>query len=96
MFRQPCVYIITNKKNGTLYVGVTSDLPKRIWEHKNKVVKGFSERYGLEKLVWYEVHGSMETAIVKEKTIKNWTRNHKIKKIEMMNPGWKDLFEEIL
>ena len=96
MLRQPCVYIITNKRNGTLYAGVTSDLPKRIWEHKNKVVKGFSERYGLNKLVWYEVHETMGSAILQEKTIKNWTRNHKLKKIETMNPDWRDLFEEII
>lgn len=96
MNRQPCVYIITNKRNGTLYTGVTSNLQKRIWEHKNKVVKGFSEKYGLNRLVWYEVHETMDMAISKEKTVKNWTRNQKIKRIETMNPGWNDLFDEII
>ena len=74
MDRQPCVYILTNKRNGTLYVGVTSDLTKRIWQHKNKVVEGFSKEYGLNRLVWYEVHETMDSAIQKEKGPKSSRR----------------------
>ena len=75
MERQPCVYIISNRRNGTLYVGVTSNLPKRIWDHKNKATKGFSQTYNLDKLVWYESHESMESAINREKAIKNGTES---------------------
>ena len=92
MEKLPCVYILTNKRNGTLYVGVTSNLPQRIWQHKNKVVKGFSEKYGLDKLVWYEAHEEMIPAIQREKTIKAWKRQWKINTIENMNPHWHDLY----
>ena len=95
MFRQPCVYILANQRNGTLYVGVTSDLSKRIWEHKSKVVKGFTEKYGVDKLVWYELHETMESALAWEKAIKFWKRHWKLKTIEAMNPGWRDLYAEI-
>lgn len=74
MDRQSCVYILTNRYNGTLYVGVTSNLPKRIWEHKNKCVPGFSQKYGLDLLVWYEIHETMLSAIQQEKAIKYWRR----------------------
>ncbi|MGB4056768.1 MAG: GIY-YIG nuclease family protein [Alphaproteobacteria bacterium] len=90
-----CVYILTNKIYGTLYVGVTSNLPKRVWEHKNKVVEGFSEKYGLDKLVYYEVHDNAELAIKREKRLKKWDRKWKIELIQKQNPGWKDLFEDI-
>jgi len=70
MEKQPCVYLLTNKRNGTLYVGVTSNLPKRVWEHKTKVVKGFTEKYGVDKLVWYERHETMESTIQREKSMK--------------------------
>ena len=96
MNRQPCVYILTNERNGTLYTGVTSDLPRRIWEHKTKVVKGFTEKYGLDKLVWYEMHLSMESAIQREKIVKKWKRKYKLKTIEAMNPDWRDLYEELV
>ena len=86
MDRQPCVYILTNKRNGTLYVGVTSDLTKRIWQHKNKVVEGFSKEYGLNRLVWYEVHETMDSAIQKEKEMKFWKRKWKLNVIEEINP----------
>jgi putative endonuclease len=96
MHREPCVYILANKRNGTLYVGVTSDLPRRIWEHKSKVVKGFTSNYGIDKLVWYELHDTMMSAIEREKAIKNWKRFWKLKIIEEMNPEWRDLYEELI
>ena len=95
MEKQPCVYILTNKRNGTLYVGVTSNLPKRVWEHKNKVVEGFTQKYGLISLVWYERHETMEVAIQREKAIKFWKRRWKLKIIEETNPDWLDLYEEL-
>ena len=96
MDRQPCVYIVTNKRNGTLYVGVTSNLPGRIWQHKNKVVPGFTQKHKLDRLVWYEVHETMESAIQREKAVKYWKRYWKLKAIEEMNPDWRDLYEEII
>jgi len=96
MDRQPCVYILTNNRNGTLYIGVTSNLHKRIWEHKEKIVDGFSKKYNTNKLVWYELHTSMLSAISREKTIKKWNRNWKIQLIEETNPDWRDLYKEIL
>jgi putative endonuclease len=96
MERQPCVYILTNHCNGTLYIGVTSDLPKRIWQHKNKIAIGFTEKYKLNKLVWYEMHETTESAIQREKAIKNWKRKWKLRVIEEMNPKWLDLFEDII
>ena len=70
--RQPCVYILASKKQGTLYTGVTSDLLKRVWEHRNDAVDGFTKRYGVHSLVYYELHGDMESAILREKQIKKW------------------------
>jgi len=96
MEKQPCVYILANKRNGTLYVGVTSNLPKRVWAYKTKVVKGFTQKYGVDKLVWYESHVTMESAIRREKAIKFWRRHWKLKTIEVMNPDWRDLFEELI
>ena len=81
MDRQPCVYLLANKKDGTLYLGVTSNLVKRIWEHRNNVVEGFTRRYQVHYLVWYELHGSMETAINREKAMKKWKRDWKIEMI---------------
>ena len=95
MEKQPCVYLLASQRNGTLYVGVTSNLPKRVWEHKSKFVKGFTEKYRVDKLVWYELHGTMESAIQREKNIKNWERRWKLEIIEAMNPDWKDLYEEL-
>ncbi len=89
-------YIITNKKHGTLYTGVTSDLIARIYQHKNKVVKGFSARYNLSQLVYYEVFENIEEAIIREKKIKHLLRDEKIKMIEAMNPKWHDLYDKIL
>ena len=95
MEKQPCVYLLTNKRNGTIYARVTSNLPRRIWEHKNKFVDGFTQKYGTDKLVWYELHETMESAIQREKNIKNWKRSWKLRTIEAMNPDWKDLYEEL-
>ena len=96
MERQPCVYLLASKRNGTLYAGVTSNLVKRIWEHKQHAVEGFTKKYGVEILVWYEMHITMESAIRREKTIKNWKRMWKINTIEEMNPQWRDLYQDIL
>ena len=95
MVKQPAVYILASKRNGTLYIGVTSNLVKRIWEHKNKMVKGFSWRYNVHRLVWYELHESMESAILREKRLKSWKRSWKLNLIESMNPGWRDLYHSL-
>lgn len=89
------VYIICNKRNGTLYIGVTSDLKQRVYQHKNGVFEGFSKKYHLSLLVWYEVHDDISSAIVREKQIKKWERKWKLRIIEEMNPEWKDLFLEL-
>ena len=94
--KQGHVYILASKRNGTLYVGVTSDLVKRVWEHRNDFVDGFTKRYGAHRLVWYEEHGTVEDAIAREKAIKRWRREWKVRRIEEMNPAWRDLYEEIL
>ena len=95
MNRQPAVYIVTNKRNGTLYIGVISDLIKRIWEHQNHVVEGFTKRYNIHRLVWYELHTTMESAITREKRLKNWKRKWKLELIESINPQWLDLYDTI-
>ncbi len=89
------VYIVTNKPFGTLYIGVTSNLIKRIWEHKEKRIEGFTKRYGLDLLVYYEMHEQIESAINREKQMKEWNRNWKLRQIMEMNPDWKDLYNEI-
>jgi len=94
--KQPAVYILASKRNGTLYIGVTSDLVKRIWEHKNNMVEGFTKRYSVHQLVWYEVHENMESAIQREKRLKEWKRKWKLELIETSNPGWQDLYDTIL
>lgn len=96
VIKQPAVYILASKKNGTLYIGVTSDLAKRIWEHKNNFIEGFTKRYKLHYLVWYELHDNMDAAIEREKNMKEWQRVWKIKLIERDNPNWNDLYETIL
>lgn len=93
---QPTVYIMTNKKKGTLYIGVTSNLIKRIYEHKQGFVDGFTKRYDLKTLAYYELHSKMEQAILREKQMKKWLRNWKIKLIEQQNPEWRDLYVEII
>ncbi len=87
--------MLASDKNGTLYVGVTSDLIKRVWEHKNDLAPGFTKRYRVHDLVWYELHGSMESAISREKTIKEWKRQWKPDLIEHGNPEWKDLYPDL-
>ena len=96
MAKQPAVYILASKRNGTLYVGVTSDLQKRAWEHKNDVIEGFTKQYGVHLLVYYELHGDIVSAITREKQIKKWNRAWKLELIEEQNPDWKDLWEEIV
>jgi putative endonuclease len=96
MARQPAVYIFASKRNGTLYVGVTSDLEKRAWQHKNNAVEGFTKQYGVRHLVYYELHGDMLSAIAREKQIKKWNRAWKLELIETQNPIWKDLWEGII
>ncbi len=96
MKKQPAVYILASKKNGTLYVGVTSDLIKRVWEHRNDLVEGFSKRYGVHQLVWYELHESMDSAIRREKQLKEWKRKWKVQLIEKTNSGWEDLYPMII
>ncbi|RYE02038.1 MAG: GIY-YIG nuclease family protein [Sphingomonadales bacterium] len=95
MDRTPAVYIIASGRNGTLYTGVTSDLPGRIYQHREGLIEGFSKRYGCKLLVWYEVHGEMESAIGREKRIKEWKRAWKIDLIERDNPRWLDLAEDL-
>jgi putative endonuclease len=93
--RQPCVYITASQRNGTLYTGVTSNLPARIWQHRNDVVAGFTQRHQVHQLVWYEMHETMESAIAREKAIKAWKRAWKIELIEKTNAYWRDLYDDI-
>ncbi|STZ76425.1 putative endonuclease [Bergeriella denitrificans] len=93
---QPAVYILASRRNGTLYIGVTSDLIKRIYQHKNHQVQSFTERYDVILLVWYELHATMESAITREKQLKKWQRNWKLRLIEENNPNWRDLWAEII
>ena len=96
MDKQPAIYILASDRIGTLYVGVTSDLIGRTWQHREHVVDGFTKRYGVTRLVWYELHDTMETAIAREKQIKKWNRIWKIRLIEETNPYWNDLWMSIL
>jgi putative endonuclease len=96
MSKQPAVYILASKRNGTLYIGVTSNLQKRAWEHKNNLVEGFTRRYGVHRLVYYELHEDMVSAIRREKQIKKWNRAWKLELIERENPDWRDLWEGII
>jgi putative endonuclease len=89
------VYILANKRNGTLYVGMTDDLAKRIWQHRNNIISGFAQRYDVKILVWYEMHESRESAFVRERQIKKWNRAWKLDLIEKANPSWRDLWDEL-
>ena len=93
--KQPCVYILANKPNGTLYVGVTSNLVRRVWQHKHDIGEGFTKRYGVHTLVWYELHATMDQAIAREKRIKEWKREWKLVLIEKGNPTWRDLYMDL-
>ena len=94
MERLPCVYILARASHSTFYTGVTSDLPGRIWQHRAGVVKGFTQRYSIKRLVWFEVHETMESAIRREKQIKRWRRAWKYDLINKDNPTWRDLAED--
>ena len=91
----PCVYILANRARGTLYTGVTSNLVQRVWQHKGDLVEGFTKRYRVHRLVWFEAHASMDSAITREKALKKWNRTWKIELIEKTNPTWADLYDEI-
>ena len=95
MSKQPCVYILASQRNGTLYIGVTSDLVRRVWEHKHDMADGFSKKYGIHALVYFEQCNDMIAAITREKQLKKWNRAWKVELIESMNPEWNDLWEEI-
>jgi len=94
--KQPAVYMLASKRNGTLYIGVTSNLVKRVWEHKNDMVEGFTKRYIVLRLVWFELHETMESAIKREKNMKEWKRAWKLELIERANPDWRDLYYTII
>jgi putative endonuclease len=89
------VYMLASKKDGVLYIGVTTELAQRVWQHKNNVVKGFTQKYNVKNLVWYEAYESVESAITREKQLKKWNRSWKTELIEATNPDWQDLYEQI-
>jgi len=93
--KRPCVYIVASKRNGTLYVGVTSDLTRRVWQHRSDPGEGFTRNYGVHTLVFAEFHETMEHAIAREKRIKKWRRAWKLELIEQDNPLWRDLYDEL-
>lgn len=93
---QPAVYILASQRNGTLYIGVTSNLAQRIYQHKAHLAQGFTERYDVSRLVWYELHETMKSAITREKQLKKWNRQWKLRLIEENNPTWRDLWLEII
>jgi putative endonuclease len=94
--KQPAVYIMASQRNGTLYVGVTSDIVKRVWNHKNDQVDGFTQQYAVHILVYYELHACMANAIAREKQLKKWNRKWKLKIIEEVNREWSDLYDSIV
>ncbi len=96
MPREYAVYILASDRNGTLYIGVTSDLIKRVWEHRNATAEGFSKVYHVHKLVYFELHSTADAAILREKQLKKWNREWKLELIEKKNPYWRDLYSEIL
>ncbi len=89
------VYILATRKDGPIYVGVTSDLRKRVFEHKSRAVPGFTKRFNIDRLVWYEAHENAESAILREKRLKKWLRKWKVELIEATNPNWDDLYERL-
>jgi putative endonuclease len=94
--KRPCVYILANQRNGTLYVGVTSDIARRVWQHRSDAVSGFVQDYHVYKLVFIEFHETMADAILREKRIKKWRRAWKLELIERQNPQWHDLYEQVI
>jgi putative endonuclease len=90
------VYLLAGRRNGTLYCGVTNDLVRRVWEHKEGLADGFSKKYGVKMLVWFETHEDINAAITREKQIKEWRRDWKLEMIEKTNPYWRDLYPELL
>jgi putative endonuclease len=96
MAKQPATYILASKRNGTLYVGVTGDLVRRVWQHRLNAAEGFTRRYGVNRLVYFELHSSMEQAIAREKRLKKWNRAWKLRLIEGSNPNWEDLWDSII
>jgi putative endonuclease len=94
--KNPAVYMLASKKNGTLYIGVTSNLVKRTWQHKNHIISGFTEQHQVDRLVYFEQFDDMESAIMREKALKKWQRAWKIRLIEKTNPDWLDLYDEII
>jgi putative endonuclease len=96
MKKQPCVYFLASKLHGVLYVGVTSNLLTRCWQHKTTATEGFTKNYHVHSLVYYELHATMESAIYKEKQLKKWKRAWKIRLLEMNNPAWRDLWNDII
>ncbi len=93
--RRPCVYLLASRRNGTLYLGVTSNLPQRVWQHKQGLADGFTKRHGVRNLVWCEQHETMTGAIAREKAVKKWDRTWKLQLIEESNSTWRDLYDEI-
>ena len=94
--KSPAVYIMASKRNGTLYIGVTGDLVKRIWQHKNNLAEGFTNKYQIHSLVYFELHADMYGAIQREKQLKKWNREWKLRLIEEGNPDWRDLYDDIV
>ncbi|MBD8879269.1 GIY-YIG nuclease family protein [Rhodanobacter sp. 7MK24] len=95
-WRQPCVYMLACRRNGTLYIGVTSNLVGRIWQHRNEAVRSSTSHHHVHDLVWYELHETMESGILREKQLKEWKRAWKSRLIEGENPGWRDLYPTLL
>jgi putative endonuclease len=95
MRKQPCVYIVASRRNGTLYVGVTAHLLRRVWQHRSGTIEGFTRKYRVRRLVWFEFHADMPGAIRREKQIKCWSRKDKLKLIESLNSDWRDLFSRV-
>jgi len=93
--KAPAVYILASKRRGTLYIGVTSNLVQRIWQHREALVEGFTQRYGIKTLVWFEQHATMESAIGRERAMKKWLRLWKLELVERSNPDWRDLWSDI-
>jgi putative endonuclease len=94
--RQPAVYILASQRNGTLYIGVTSNLVQRVWQHRQGLAEGFTNTHGVKTLVWYELHETMDSAITREKALKKWNRQWKLRLIEASNPDWADQWSAII